>query len=105
MTSGRFIAVICGLKSEAAAVRAASSSGALRVGASGCRGPIDLRTRNRIRALHGERNLSRAEFAYCAGDMRNPVNSAGNGRFDPSLPLAFDLARALALRVEGVFIR
>ncbi|MEQ8178987.1 MAG: hypothetical protein RIC52_13445 [Amphiplicatus sp.] len=37
--------------------------------------------------------------------MRNPVNSAGNGRFDPSLPLAFDLARALALRIEGVFIR
>lgn len=45
------------------------------------------------------------EFADCAGDMHNHVNSAGNGRFHPSLPLAFDFANAFALRIDDVLIR
>ncbi|MEQ8178988.1 MAG: hypothetical protein RIC52_13450 [Amphiplicatus sp.] len=59
MTSGRFIAVICGLKSEAAAVRAASSSGARRVGVSGASAHSDV-----ARRLISERGTA---FERCTG--------------------------------------
>ena len=58
---------------------------------------------NRIRVLRAERRWSQAELAERVGVSRNSINSVENGKFDPSLPLAFRIADALGLTVEAVF--
>jgi len=59
--------------------------------------------KNRIRLLRAERNWSQAELAEQVGVSRNSINSIENGKFDPSLPLAFRVAHAFGLAVEEVF--
>lgn len=61
--------------------------------------------KNRIRVLRAERRWSQAELAERVGVSRNSINSIENGKFDPSLPLAFRIADAFALTVEEVFLR
>lgn len=58
---------------------------------------------NRIRVLRAERRWSQAELAERVGVSRNSINSVENGKFDPSLPLAFRIAHAFGLTVEEVF--
>jgi putative transcriptional regulator len=61
--------------------------------------------RNRIRVLRAERGWSQAELAALAGVSRNSINSIENGRFDPSLSLAFAVADAFGCSIEEVFER
>ena len=61
--------------------------------------------KNRIRVLRAEREWSQAELATRVGVSRNSVNSIENGKFDPSLPLAFRIADAFGLTVEEVFVK
>ncbi len=61
--------------------------------------------RNRIKVLRAERGWSQAALAEKVGVSRNSINSIENGRFDPSLPLAFDIADAFAVAIEQVFLR
>jgi putative transcriptional regulator len=61
--------------------------------------------KNKIKVLRAERNWSQADLATRVGVSRNSINSIENGRFDPSLPLAFDIADAFDLRIEEVFER
>jgi len=58
---------------------------------------------NRIRLLRAEKGWSQAELAEQVGVSRNSINSVENGKFDPSLPLAFRIAHAFGLTVEEVF--
>jgi putative transcriptional regulator len=60
---------------------------------------------NRIRVLRAERRWSQAELAERVGVSRNSINSVENGKFDPSLPLAFRIADVFGLRIEEVFLR
>lgn len=60
---------------------------------------------NRIRVLRAERRWSQADLAERVGVSRNSINSVENGKFDPSLPLAFRIADAFGLNVEEVFLR
>ncbi len=60
---------------------------------------------NKIRVLRAEQRWSQAELAARVGVSRNSINSIENGRFDPSLPLAFDIADAFGLTIEQIFIR
>ena len=60
---------------------------------------------NRIRVLRAEKRWSQAELAERVGVSRNSINSIENGKFDPSLPLAFRIADAFGLTVEEVFSR
>jgi putative transcriptional regulator len=60
---------------------------------------------NRIRVLRAERKWSQAELAEQVNVSRNSINSIENGKFDPSLPLAFRIADAFGLTVEEVFPR
>jgi putative transcriptional regulator len=39
------------------------------------------------------------------GVSRNSINAVENGKFDPSLPLAFRIADAFALKIEDVFLK
>ena len=59
--------------------------------------------KNRIRVLRAEKNWSQAELAERVKVSRNSINAIENGRFDPSLPLAFRIADAFGLSVEQVF--
>jgi putative transcriptional regulator len=59
--------------------------------------------KNRIRVLRAEKGWSQAELAERVNVSRNSVNAIENGRFDPSLPLAFRIAAAFELSVEDVF--
>jgi putative transcriptional regulator len=58
---------------------------------------------NRLRVLRAERNWSQAELAERLGVSRQTVNAIETGKYDPSLPLAFDLARVFKLRIEEIF--
>lgn len=60
---------------------------------------------NRIRVLRAEKRWSQAELAEIVEVSRNSINTIENGKFDPSLPLAFRIADAFGLRIEEVFLR
>jgi len=59
--------------------------------------------KNRLRLLRAERDWSQAALADKLGVSRQTVNAIETGRYDPSLPLAFDLARLFSLRIEEIF--
>jgi putative transcriptional regulator len=61
--------------------------------------------KNRIRVLRAEKGWSQAELAEKVGVSRNSINAVENGKFDPSLPLAFRIADVFALKIEDVFLR
>ena len=58
---------------------------------------------NRLRELRAERNWSQAELAERLSVSRQSVNAIETGKFDPSLPLAFKLARLFDLPIEKIF--
>ena len=58
---------------------------------------------NRLRVLRAERGWSQADLAERLGVSRQTVNAVETGKYDPSLPLAFRIARLFALRIEEVF--
>ena len=59
--------------------------------------------RNRLRVLRAERLWSQADLAAQLEVSRQTVNSIETGKFDPSLPLAFKIARLFGRSIEGVF--
>ena len=58
---------------------------------------------NRLRVLRAERGWSQAELADRLEVSRQSVNAIETGKYDPSLPLAFRLARLFARRIEEIF--
>lgn len=59
--------------------------------------------KNRLKVLRAERNWSQAELAERLGVSRQTINSIETEKYDPSLPLAFAIARLFGEPVEGVF--
>jgi len=59
--------------------------------------------RNRLRVLRAERGWSQAELAERLGVSRQTVVAIETGRYDPSLPLAFRIARLFEARIEAIF--
>jgi putative transcriptional regulator len=59
--------------------------------------------KNRLKVLRAERGWTQADLAAQLGVSRNSVNAIENGKFDPSLPLAFRIARLFELAIEEVF--
>ena len=59
--------------------------------------------RNRVRELRTERGWSQTELGERLGVSRQTVNAIENERYDPSLPLAFLIARTFALSIEQLF--
>jgi putative transcriptional regulator len=58
---------------------------------------------NRLRVLRAERGWSQADLAAQLQVSRQSVNAIETGRFDPSLPLAFKLARLFSTTIEQIF--
>lgn len=59
--------------------------------------------RNRIAELRAEQRISQQALADQLNVSRQTVISLEKGRFDPSLPLAFRLARHFELPIEDIF--
>ena len=59
--------------------------------------------KNRLRELRAARGWSQAELGARAGVSRQAIIAIETGRFDPSLPLAFKLARLFDLTIEAIF--
>lgn len=59
--------------------------------------------RNRVRLLRAEREWSQAELGERLAVSRQTVNAIETGKYDPSLPLAFRIARLFGKRIEEVF--
>lgn len=58
---------------------------------------------NTLRVLRAERRWSQAELAEKLGVSRQTVNAIETGKYDPSLPLAFAMARLFGRKIEEIF--
>lgn len=58
---------------------------------------------NRLKSLRAERGWSQADLAEALGVSRQTVNALETGRYDPSLPLAFRIARTFGQPIEAIF--
>jgi putative transcriptional regulator len=59
--------------------------------------------KNSLRVLRAERNWSQADLADQLGVSRQTVNALETGKYDPSLPLAFKIARLFDRLIEDIF--
>ena len=59
--------------------------------------------RNELKALRESRRLSQGQVAIAVGVSRHTIYAVENDRWDPSLPLAFALARLFARPIEEIF--
>ena len=59
--------------------------------------------RNRLRVLRAERGWSQADLAQRLDVSRQSVNAIETGKYDPSLPLAFKIARLFGQSIEEIF--
>ena len=59
--------------------------------------------RNRLKVLRAERNWSQADLADKLDVSRQSVNAIETGKYDPSLPLAFKIAKVFGLPIEYIF--
>lgn len=59
--------------------------------------------KNRLKVLRAERDWSQADLADRLEVSRQSVNAIETGKYDPSLPLAFKIARVFALPIEQIF--
>ena len=59
--------------------------------------------KNRLKVLRAERDWSQAELAGRLEVSRQAVNAIETGKYDPSLPLAFKIARLFEQPIEEIF--
>ena len=59
--------------------------------------------KNRLRVLRAERDWSQADLASRLDVSRQTVNAIETGKFDPSLPLAFKIAKLFKQPIEDIF--
>ena len=60
--------------------------------------------KNRITDLRTKRAWTQADVALRVGVSRQTINAIETGKFDPSLPVAFRLARLFDLKIEEIFL-
>ena len=58
---------------------------------------------NQIRVLRKEKGISQEDLARRCGVSRQTINAIENNKYDPTLSLAFRLARELGVTVDGLF--
>jgi len=59
--------------------------------------------KNRLKVLRAERDWSQADLAQRLDVSRQSVNAIETGKYDPSLPLAFKIARLFDQPIEAIF--
>lgn len=60
--------------------------------------------RNVIKEYREEKGISQGKLADLCNVSRQTINAIENNKYDPSLQLAFDLARTLDVRVDELFL-
>ena len=60
--------------------------------------------KNRIESIRKERGILQEEFAKAMGVSRQTISSLENGRYNPSIMLAYKIARYFGMTIEEVFI-
>jgi putative transcriptional regulator len=60
--------------------------------------------RNRLKVLRAERDWSQADLAEKLNVSRQTVNAIETEKYDPSLPLAFQIAELFEKSIEDIFI-
>jgi len=64
---------------------------------------MGLPVKNRLKVLRAERDWSQADLAARLDVSRQSVNAIETGKYDPSLPLAFRIARLFDMPIEAIF--
>jgi putative transcriptional regulator len=59
--------------------------------------------KNRLKVLRAERDWSQADLAERLEVSRQTINALETGKYDPSLPLAFKIARLFGQPIEAIF--
>ena len=59
--------------------------------------------KNRLKVLRAERDWSQADLADRLEVSRQTINALETGKYDPSLPLAFRIARLFGQPIQGIF--
>jgi putative transcriptional regulator len=59
--------------------------------------------KNRLKVLRAERDWSQSDLADALDVSRQTINALETGKYDPSLPLAFKIARLFTLPIEAIF--
>ena len=60
--------------------------------------------KNRIEQIRKERDIRQEDFAKSLGVSRQTISSLENGRYNPSITLAYKIAKYFGLSIEEVFI-
>jgi putative transcriptional regulator len=60
--------------------------------------------KNRLKDLRTERSWTQADLAQHVSVSRQTINAIEKGKFDPSLPTAFRLAKLFDLKIEEIFL-
>ncbi len=60
--------------------------------------------KNRLKVLRAEHDLTQADLAEALEVSRQTINAIEKGKFDPSLPLAFKIARQFGMSIEEIFL-
>ena len=60
--------------------------------------------KNRIEAIRKERGIRQDEFAKLMGVSRQTISSLETGRYNPSITLAYNIAKFFGMTIEEVFI-
>lgn len=60
--------------------------------------------KNRIEAIRKQRGILQEDFAKSMGVSRQTISSLENGRYNPSILLAYKIAKYFGLTIEEVFI-
>ena len=60
--------------------------------------------KNRLKVLRAERDWSQGDLAERLKVSRQTVNAIETGKYDPSLPLAFEIAEVFALPIDQIFL-
>ncbi len=66
---------------------------------------MEIPLKNRLRVLRAERAWSQADLAARLEVSRQSVNAIETGKYDPSLPLAFRIARLFEAPIEAIFLQ
>ena len=66
---------------------------------------VEIQVKNKLKILRAERNLSQTALGELVNVSRQTINAIERGRYNPSLPLAFDLADVFNLKIEAIFVR
>ena len=59
--------------------------------------------RNTLSELRAQRGMTQGDLADALNVSRQTVNALETGRYDPSLPLAFAIAKLFKCRIEDIF--